>query len=196
MTVPEHRKQGLPVSALRRGRPAHRAIAAMMITLLASGLVASCGSGPPPPSTPPAGVQTFTGLARDHVQGHVNYPQNPPVGGAHSAMWLNCGIYRTPVPNENAVHAMEHGAVWITYRPDLPADQVSILRQRVDKKTYVVLSPYPGLPAPVVASAWGAQLAMPSASDPRLAQFLDYYRQGPQTPEPGAPCTGGAGNPQ
>ena len=111
-------------------------------------------------------------------------------------MWLNCGIYPNPVPNENAVHAMEHGAVWITYRPDLPADQVSILRQLVDKKTYVVLSPYPGPPAPVVASAWGAQLAMPSASDPKLAQFLDYYRQGPQTPEPGAPCTGGAGNPQ
>jgi hypothetical protein len=141
-------------------------------------------------------VQTFTGLPRDHVQGHVDYAQNPPVGGAHSPVVLNCGIYPNPVPNENAVHAMEHGAVWVTYRPDLPADQVATLRQLVGKKPYVVLSPYPGLPAPVVASAWGAQLALPSASDPRLPQFLAYYRQGPQTPEPGAPCTGGTGNPQ
>src|SRR4051794_4886664 len=65
-------------------------------------------------------IQTYTGLSRDHVQGTVNSPQVPPVGGAHAAVWLNCGIYDQPVPNENAVHSMEHGAAWFTYQPDLP----------------------------------------------------------------------------
>jgi hypothetical protein len=60
---------------------------------------------------------------------------------------------------------------------------------------YVILSPYPGLPSPVVASAWGKQLQLPSVSDPRLGQFIDYFRQGPQTPEPGATCAGGTGTP-
>jgi hypothetical protein len=55
----------------------------------------------------------------------------------------------------------------------------------------MVLSPYPGLPAPVVASAWGKQLKLTGADDPRLAAFIREYRQGPQTPEPGAACTGG-----
>jgi hypothetical protein len=59
----------------------------------------------------------------------------------------------------------------------------------------VLVSPYPDLPAPVVASAWGKQLQLDSANDPRLEQFVSAFREGPQTPEPGAPCTGGTGNP-
>jgi hypothetical protein len=85
---------------------------------------------------------------------------------------------------------MEHGAVWITYQPNLPADQVDILRKAA-QQSYVLVSPYPGLPSPVVASAWSNQLKLDSASDPKLDQFVRYFRQGPQTPEPGAPCTGG-----
>lgn len=141
-----------------------------------------------------AGVKSFTEDA-GHVSGSVTYPQTPPVGGPHDPQWLNCGVYDQPVPNENAVHDLEHGAVWITYRPNLPARQVAKLKDVVGDRTYLDLSPYPGLPAPVVVSAWGKQLQLPSANDPRLEKFIRAYRQGPQTPEPGATCTGGIGNP-
>jgi hypothetical protein len=100
------------------------------------------------------------------------------------------------VANENAVHSMEHGAVWITYQPTLPAAEVTTLQHAVAGKSYVILSPYPGLPPTVVASAWGVQLGLAGASDPRLAQFINYYQQGPQTPEQGATCSGGTGTPQ
>ncbi len=134
-------------------------------------------------------VQSYT-VKQGHVTTAVTYAQTPPSGGEHAPVWLNCGTYPKPVPNENAVHAMEHGAVWVTYRPDLPAAQVQQLRQAIPD-TYAVLSPYPGLPAPVVASAWGKQLALTGPDDPRLDAFVRAYRQGPQTPEPGAACTGG-----
>ena len=88
----------------------------------------------------------------------MTYEQTPPVGGDHNPTWLNCGVYTAPVPNELAVHALEHGAVWVTYRSDLPADQVERLVDVVPD-TYMVVSPFEDLPAPVVASAWGAQLA-------------------------------------
>ncbi|WP_194922430.1 DUF3105 domain-containing protein, partial [Catenulispora rubra] len=58
-----------------------------------------------------AGVKSFSGLSRNHVTTPVTYPQTPPVGGDHAPVWLNCGVYTAPVANENAVHAMEHGAV-------------------------------------------------------------------------------------
>jgi hypothetical protein len=153
---------------------------------------AAAGAAPP---GPPLGVQTFPNLSRQHVTGHVSYAQNPPVGGSHSPQWLDCGVYAHPVANENAVHSMEHGAVWITYRPDLPTPDVATLRDAVQGQPYAVLSPYPGLPAPVVASGWGVQLRLPTAADPRLAQFVHFYQRGPQTPEPGAPCSGGIGHP-
>lgn len=151
------------------------------------------------PASDPASASTGASLAEvktykesaNHVSGPLTYAQNPPAGGNHNPIWLNCGVYDKPVPNENAVHDLEHGAVWITYRPNLPAADVAALRNAIPG-TYVVLSPYPGLSAPVVASAWGKQLKLTGASDPRLGAFIQAYWQGPQTPEPGSACTGGS----
>lgn len=135
-------------------------------------------------------VKDYTYEAGAHVTTPVTYKETPPVGGEHNAVWLNCGVYDAPVPNENAVHSLEHGAVWVTYRPDLPAADVDRLKD-VLPDTYAVLSPYEGLPSPVVASTWGHQLALTGANDPRLEEFIKKYRQGPDTPEPGALCTNG-----
>ena len=142
-----------------------------------------------------SGLQTYAGLSRQHVPGRVDYPQTPPVGGEHSATWQNCGVYPNPVPNENAVHSLEHGAMWITYQPDLPKSQLAVLRAAAAGQPYALVSPYPRLPAPVVATVWGAQVRLDSASDPRLRTFIDYYKTGNHAPEPGGECTGGAGSP-
>ncbi|MBA2452786.1 MAG: DUF3105 domain-containing protein [Chloroflexia bacterium] len=136
-------------------------------------------------------VQSFDGLAATHVQEPVTYEQTPPVGGPHFNAWQNCGYYPVPLIDEHAVHSLEHGAVWITYQQDLPTEQVNIIRDRAENQTYVLASPYPDLTAPVVASAWGLQLQLESADDPALDAFLRTYRQGSQTLEPGALCTGG-----
>jgi hypothetical protein len=136
-----------------------------------------------------ADMKTYV-VARGHTKGPVTYDQSPPVGGDHSAVLLNCGVYDQVVPNESAVHSLEHGAVWVTYRPDLTADQVAAIQKKIPA-TYAILSPYPNLPAPVVASAWGHQLLLDGADDQRLDLFMKRYRQSPESPEPGEPCTGG-----
>ena len=141
------------------------------------------------------GVKTFDGLARNHTQQAVTYAQEPPVGGAHSLNWQNCGVYDQPIQKETAIHSLEHGAVWVTYRPELPADAVAQLHNLIGGRSFMLLSPYKDLPSPVVASAWGVQLQADSPSDPRLAQFVARYANGSQAPEPGAPCTGGVGVP-
>jgi hypothetical protein len=146
-------------------------------------------------------------LAHDHVPGPVTYSVIPPVGGQHNAAWMNCGIYDKPVPDERAVHNLEHGAVWITYQPSLPASEVSQLRAFVEKQTmipsaegassrYMDLTPYPGLSSPVVISSWGFQLKVSSPDDSRLQQFVDKFRASQaHTPEYGGACTGGVGTP-
>jgi len=147
-------------------------------------------------SGPPSGVKTYdVGPAGQHTEGDVDYAQSPPVGGEHNPVWQNCGFYTEPIRDENAVHSLEHGAVWITYSPDLPQDEVERLRDLAQNETYVLVSPYPRLDSPVVASAWGKQVRLESAEDPDLERFVQAYRQGPQTPEPGAVCTGGIGEP-
>ena len=84
---------------------------------------------------------------------------------------------------------MEHGAVWITYRPSLPKAEVDTLRELSRQQRRLLVSRWDdGLPAPVVASAWGRQLKVASVSDPRLHEFVTTYVTGKQAPEPGAFC--------
>lgn len=129
-----------------------------------------------------------------HTVEPVTYPQTPPAGGPHNPSWLNCGIYRDAVPNTLAVHSMEHGAVWVTYNPELGAEAIATLREHMPS-TYVVMSPYAGLPAPIVLSAWNAQLAVNGPDDPRIPQFFEEYWRNQNVPEPGALCSGGIEGP-
>ena len=150
-------------------------------------------------SSAPGDVKTYdVGPAGQHTSGDVDYEQSPPVGGAHNPVWQNCGYYDKPIRDENAVHSLEHGAVWITYSPDLPQDQVTDLKNIAEDRSYILVSPYPDLSSntPVVASAWSKQEGLDGAEDPDLESFIQAYRQGPQTPEPGAVCTGGTSTTQ
>ncbi|MGW2421523.1 DUF3105 domain-containing protein [Streptomyces sp. NPDC001709] len=140
------------------------------------------------------GVQTWSGkLARTHVTSKVSYPMHPPVGGNHNPVWLNCNgdVYTKPVQDENAVHALEHGAVWVTYTGKANKADIDALAAKVKKTPFSLMSPYENQAAPLILSAWGHQVSVKSASDPEVDKFFATYVQGKQTPEPGAPCTGG-----
>ena len=146
-----------------------------------------------PPDGTPSGTEIFEVESRNHVTDRVSYDQTPPVGGDHNPTWWNCGVYAEPVVSEAAVHSLEHGAVWITYAPDRPSAQVEQLEQ-LGERTFVLVSPWPDddLPAPIVLSAWGAQLRVDALPSAEAEDFLQVFRQGETAPEPGAPCTGGA----
>lgn len=189
-------------AAEKRGRIISRVlIAGAVVAVLAVVATVIVVANQPEPTAPAVAdvaddlaVETWTGLEQTHVTGTVDYEMDPPAGGPHNQVWLNCGVYSEPQVNENAVHDLEHGAIWITYDPALPESEIATLRERTPA-TYALLSPYPGLDAPIVVSAWGAQLKFNEADDPRLDDFITTYWQSPNAPEPGAPCTGGITGP-
>lgn len=146
-------------------------------------------------SEPIAGLQEYDDLERNHVDGEVDYPQTPSVGGDHNAAWANCGFYEEPVAAVNATHSLEHGAVWIGYDPDLDEGQVEELRDLADSNDYLLVSPVEGMDSPITLSAWGFQVSVDTADDSRVTRFIREYQQGDQTPEPGASCSGGIGSP-
>lgn len=148
----------------------------------------------PPPENPPEGVRTFPATTNDLVEGDVDYERTPPTNGDHDPLWQNCGFYEGPVRDEHAVHSLDHGAVWISYRPDLPQQQIDSLRSYVGEE-YVLVSPYPDQPAPVIATAWRNQLRLDSAEDPRLERFVEQFRVSETAPLSGNGCTGGVGDP-
>ena len=149
----------------------------------------------PLPENPPEGVVTFPATTNKTVEGEIEYAQSPPANGDHAPLWQNCGFYSQPINDVNAVHSMDHGVVWITYSPDLPQDQISALRPYA-AESYVIVSPYPGQDAPVIATAWRNQIKLDGADDPRLRRFVDGYRVSELAPLSGNRCVGGVGEPE
>jgi hypothetical protein len=140
-------------------------------------------------------VKTFDYVGGEHTSKPVHYAQTPPAGGPHDPVWDDCGVYTQQIRNENGVHDLEHGTVWITYRPGLSQSGIRTLESQLgnvkDGKT--ILSPYPALPAPVVVTVWNAQLDLTGPNDPRLAEFIKVYGDGHTGPESAfASCQGGA----
>ena len=148
----------------------------------------------PDPSRQIPGVLVKSYKDSQHVMPaqRVAYDHSPPFGGSHDGFWAACNgvVYPRAVRNENMVHSLEHGAVWIAYNPDRVAgDAVEVLASHVRGQPYTMLSPYPGLATAVSLQSWGHQLAVDSVEDPRIDQFLRALRQNPNThPELGASC--------
>jgi hypothetical protein len=140
-----------------------------------------------------AGLEVTEGvIGRNHDAAlRIPFEANPPTGGTHNPIWQNCDVYDKPIRPEHAVHALEHGAVWITYQEELPESEVNQLARKTRNSGFAMLSPYPNLDSPITLTAWGFQLDVDSADDERIDQFLQKFIRGPQTPERGAACTGG-----
>ncbi|WP_395639631.1 DUF3105 domain-containing protein [Pseudolysinimonas sp.] len=135
-------------------------------------------------------VQLYPDLEATHTESRVSYDVEPPVGGPHNPTWLQCGIYDEEQQNENAVHALEHGAIWLTYDPGFATDeQIEALRELArERGSYMLVSPYGGIGEAMAASAWGAQLRFDDVDDPALGQFIEQYWRSPDSPEPNATC--------
>ena len=204
------RKGGVPGSSKRRSIPWFTVGAAVvvlaLIGVLAYNLVpkyqvqAEAAQFAPSesdqdPSTKIDGVTATVYPAGIHVSAdqRVAYDQSPPYGGPHDQVWANClgTVYPNAIRTENAVHSLEHGAVWITYNPDdLSADQVSALADKVDGQQYTMMSPYPGLDHAVSLQSWGHQLKLDSPDDQRIDNFIAALRLNRyQYPEVGASCS-------
>jgi hypothetical protein len=127
-----------------------------------------------------------------HKAGVIAYTIKPPVAGEHNPQIQNCmgDIYDAPIANEHAVHSLEHGAVWLTYKLGMPADQVATLADKIRNKPYTLMSPVEGLDANVSLQAWGYQLKVDKVDDPRIDDFIKTLSLN-ATVEPGVACSGG-----
>jgi Protein of unknown function (DUF3105) len=182
-------------------------IATIALTLaIALGTLAACNADSGPAKI--GEVKVFPKIpGGDHTQTQdetVTYAVTPPVGGKHAGVWQNCGIYDTEIRNETAVHALEHGAVWFTYKASISESDKIKLRQYVASNPYTLMSVYPNQDAPIILSAWAVQLKLETLDEGKIQAFLDKYmfdpakRDGkePQTVEFGASCVGGTGQPR
>lgn len=140
-----------------------------------------------------AGLATYKyASGQQHVTTPVDYKESPPVGGPHDPYWADCTgtVYSVDIRHENAVHALEHGAVWVTYNPKkVSSADIKTLATLVTNQPGRLMSPYAGLDSAISIQSWNHQLKVSKASDKRLKQFADFFTTNPDYyPEIGASC--------
>lgn len=173
------------------------------LTLLIGTMLVLVACNSNEPRTGPLGETIYPKIqGGDHTKSideRVTYDHSPPIGGKHAGIWQNCGVYDEEVRNEPVVHSLEHGAVWITYKPDISEADKSALRVLVYQQPYKILSVYPSQDAPIVVTAWGVQLKLQSFDEDKIKKFVERYGyRGTDSlaPEKGAQCVGGTGTPR
>jgi hypothetical protein len=141
------------------------------------------------------GVVQYNNLTNEVVTGPIDYDLHPPAGGPHAELPQLCGLYRVQVADENLVASLATGVVWIAYQPTLAEDDVEALREAAQGELDVILTPYEGLEAPIVITAWGRQLTIDDPLDDRIATFIAVYRNHERAPLVDETCARGVGLP-
>jgi len=158
---------------------------------------------PIPVSRDVPGTKYFKIVGRTHIASGVpgtGYISNPPTSGNHWASPAKNGIYDKQLPDEQIIHDLEHGYVWISYVPkakgeatpgakvkDGVSDEVvKKLKEIVEGDNWkVILEPRANDDAPIVLVAWGRLLNLETPDYNKIKDFIKTYRdRGPEkTPE-------------
>lgn len=147
-----------------------------------------------PSKAPTLGTQ-YADLGQKHVQegAQVKYNSNPPSSGDHYQSPALNGFYDREIPDGNLIHNLEHGYVWVAYRPDLPADQVQKLEELFSSPfsnpkfnpSKAIVTLRPNNPSPISIVSWRWSLDLNSYDQDKLTQF--YLQHISKSPEAGAP---------
>jgi hypothetical protein len=124
-----------------------------------------------------------------HVEGDLDYGDEPPAGGDHNPCWADWGVYTSPLPPERWVHNLEHGGVVFLYAcPSGCADSVATLADYVEGRTQAILTEYPDMAEGFAVVSWGYRLTLSCFDLDAMAAFYDaHVNQAPESVTSGKP---------
>lgn len=139
-------------------------------------------------STPVEGTVDYEIVGRNHISAGTagsGYNSNPPSSGPHWPEPAKNGIYDTPLPDEQLIHSMEHGYVWIAYSGDIGEDKNRLATIVSDDDWKVLMTPRDKNDSKIALTAWGRVLKMDQLDENKVKDFIRTYRnRGPEkTPD-------------
>lgn len=123
---------------------------------------------------------------RRHVsdRNHEPYNSNPPTSGPHFPQPAEWGVYKEEIPDEVLVHNLEHGGIWISYKPGLPEDIIAKLESFHEKYgRKIIVAPRSANDSDIALAAWSRldKFSASEYSDERVEKFIRAYRnRGPE----------------
>lgn len=157
-------------------------------------MVVACGGTSSSTTLSNEGVQTFPDQGQDHFTRDelsallagddtiFTYNSDPPTSGTHANAWAPCGVYRQVIPKPFQVHSLEHGAVIIQYRPDLPEQERNEVEDLVrELATHAISAPGENVSGDLVMTAWTHMQIVDEFDIDAVRDFwADFARTGPE----------------
>ena len=113
----------------------------------------------------------------------VTYQSQPPTSGDHWPDPLRDGIYDIEKPDEAIVHSLEHGRIWISYRPDIPDEIKEQVRAIAKREVRVIVTPRAANATDIALAAWNRldTFSKEEFNESRVRDFIRRYRdKGPE----------------
>ena len=127
----------------------------------------------------------FKTQGQEHIAdkaSHPAYNSNPPTSGWHYDHAYATGVYTDEKEDEVLVHNLEHGHIWIAYKPDLNPETVKQLRDMAYRfRSQIIMAPRPKNDVPIALGAWEYQLKLQSFDLDKILGFIKAHRgKGPE----------------
>ncbi|MBL4694249.1 DUF3105 domain-containing protein [Candidatus Gracilibacteria bacterium] len=113
---------------------------------------------------------------------HAAYTTNPPTSGDHHANAARWGIYDSSLPDEQLVHNLEHGGIWISYKTLGEGELAQLEDFANDHSQSVILTPRAANDSNIAFTSWGRLLEMDVLDMGKLELF--YKGNKNRSPEP------------
>jgi hypothetical protein len=128
-------------------------------------------------------VNEFQIEGREHItsEDSVEYQTNPPTSGDHFSLAENWGVYGEEIDDKAAVHGLEHGGVWISYK-DIDDESINTLKKiGGDNAQSVIVSPRIKNDGNVVVASWGKMMTLEKVDEVLIQKYIETYKN--QSPE-------------
>ncbi len=135
--------------------------------------------------------QTYAIASRTHIpegsNTHPPYNSNPPSSGDHWPTPATCKVYTEEIPDEAALHSLEHGAVWISYKDKNDKDTIKRLTGlAAGGGGKILLIPRSKDDSKIAVGSWGRVMKLEKYDEQKIKDYIRYYRNA--SPEPTAGC--------
>jgi len=130
--------------------------------------------------------EAFATQGQEHIAvgaSHPEYNSNPPTSGWHYAQPANWGVYQTELPDEQILHNLEHGGIWISYK-DIDDATKTALERIAKSRSKIILEPRSKNDAPIILASWGRLQKFQTLDEQAIRAFIDANSN--KSPEPSA----------
>lgn len=127
----------------------------------------------------------YPSQGQDHIavgQAHPAYNSNPPTSGWHYVTPAEWGVYNEQLPDEQLIHNLEHGGIWLSYQDPTNQEIINQLVAIANRyPSHMIVAPRPQNDSPVAVAAWGQLLTMETVDEAVIHAFIRRYRKnGPE----------------